>query len=380
MDQSKRGALPDKDQFDLAGTSFLNAAFMHPLPKTAAAALRAYAEARQGLPFNTQAARDQAVQLFATLVGADADELAWVPSTTAGENMVVSALGLRQAGRIVTDELHFEGSLYLYQELAAQGRLVSVVPHRDGAVMLEDMDAAIAPGTTLVAVSLVSTQNGFQHDLKSLCRIAHDKGAVVFADIIQAAGTTPIDLHDSGVDFASCASYKWLMGDFGAGFLYASRRAQQALRPMQQSYRQLHDFATHHFPFETPASDPLSYRKRAGAAALFELGTLSNSAAVAMSHSLPLLLDLGIERIEAHRQPMLELLQHELPARGFLPLTPKGSRSALVAFAVEDAQQRFAAPLAEAGIYVQFYPNRLRISPSIYNDMADIERLLDVLR
>jgi len=379
MDQSKRGALPAKDHFDLAGT-FLNAAFTHPLPKAAAAALRGYAEARRGHGTNAQAARDQALQTFATMVGADADELAWVPSTTAGENMVVSALGLRQAGRIVTDELHFEGSLYLYQELAAQGRLVSVVPHREGAVTLEDMEAAIAPGTALVAVSLVSTQNGFQHDLKSLCRIAHDKGALVFADVIQAAGTTPIDLHDSGVDFACCASYKWLMGDFGAGFLYASRRAQHALRPMQQSYRQLQAFTTHHFPFETPASDSLSYRKRAGAAALFELGTLSNTAAVAMSHSLPLLLDIGIERIEVHRQPMLELLQHELPARGFLPLTPKGSRSALVAFAVEGAQQRFAAPLAEAGVHIQLYPNRLRISPSIYNDMEDIERLLDVLR
>ncbi|WP_077033254.1 aminotransferase class V-fold PLP-dependent enzyme [Pelomonas sp. KK5] len=370
-----------RDQFDLAGACFLNAAFMHPLPRAAAAALGAYASARQGLPVNTQAARDRALSLFATMVGADADELAWVPSTTAGENMVVSALGLRQAGRIVTDELHFEGSLYLYQALAAQGRLVSIVPQREGAVTLEDMGDAIAPGTTLVAVSLVSAQNGFQHDLKRLCEIAHAQGALVFADIIQAAGATPIDLHDSGVDFACCASYKWLMGDFGAGFLYASRRAQKALKPMQQSYRQLQAFATHHFPFETPATDALSYRKREGAGALFELGTLSNSAAIAMCESLPLLLDLGIERIEAHRQPMLELLQRELtPARGFTPLTPRGNRSALVAFAAENAQQRFAGPLAEAGVHIQLHPHRLRISPSIYNDMADIERLLDVLR
>ena len=71
--------------------------------------------------------------------------------------------------------------------------------------------------TKLVAVSLVSMINGFQHDLKALCDIAHSRGALVYADIIQGAGAVPIDVHAWGVDFCACATYKWLMGDFGVG-------------------------------------------------------------------------------------------------------------------------------------------------------------------
>ena len=60
---------------------------------------------------------------FAELIGAVPEEIAFVNSTTAGENMIVAALRLDQPGRfnIVTDALHFEGSLYLYQELAKRG-------------------------------------------------------------------------------------------------------------------------------------------------------------------------------------------------------------------------------------------------------------------
>ena len=57
------------------------------------------------------------------------------------------------------------------------------------------MRRAVRPGTKLVALSLVSTINGFEHDLKAVCDIAHAAGAYVFADIIHAAGCVPLDLH-----------------------------------------------------------------------------------------------------------------------------------------------------------------------------------------
>ncbi|MEJ0057504.1 MAG: aminotransferase class V-fold PLP-dependent enzyme [Bacteroidota bacterium] len=100
----------------------------------------------------------------------------------------------------------------MYGQLAKQGLDVHVVRDRDNKINLKDLDAAITPGTTLVALSLVSTVNGFQHDLKAICDIAHSRGALVYADIIQAAGAVPIDVRATGVDFCACASYKWLMG------------------------------------------------------------------------------------------------------------------------------------------------------------------------
>ena len=71
---------------------------------------------------------------FAHLIGAAPAEIAFVNSTTAGENLVVAALGLEQPGKsnIVTDALHFEGSLYLYLELRKRGVEVRIVKPRDG--------------------------------------------------------------------------------------------------------------------------------------------------------------------------------------------------------------------------------------------------------
>ena len=62
--------------------------------------------------------------------------------------------------------------------------------------------------------------NGFQHDLKAVCDLAHAHGAYVYADIIQGVGASPLDVRATGLDFAASATYKWLMGDFGLGFLF----------------------------------------------------------------------------------------------------------------------------------------------------------------
>lgn len=45
-----------------------------------------------------------------------------------------------------------------------------------------------------------------QHDLKALCEIANSRGAMVSADVIQAAGAIPIDVRKSGVDFCCCGT------------------------------------------------------------------------------------------------------------------------------------------------------------------------------
>ncbi|GIT23095.1 MAG: hypothetical protein CM1200mP40_27770 [Gammaproteobacteria bacterium] len=76
--------------------------------------------------------------------------------------------------------------------------------------------------TVLIAVSHISWINGFEHDLKSLSDIAHAADAFLYVDLIQSAGNTPIDVKAMGIDFASCGTYKWLMGDFGLAFLYVN--------------------------------------------------------------------------------------------------------------------------------------------------------------
>ncbi|WP_225540677.1 aminotransferase class V-fold PLP-dependent enzyme [Xanthomonas sp. XNM01] len=376
-----RGGLDGmRARFALAGTH-INGAFMHPVGHASAAALQRYLDGRlmnrAGQGVNLMEDRAHAMKQFARLVNADIDELAWVPSTMAGENHVVSGLGLPGSrARVVTDAYHFSGSLFMYNELAKQGLDLQVVRPRDNRIQLDDLDRAITPGTRLVALSLVSNVNGFEHDLKAVCDLAHARGALVYADLIQAAGTVPIDLHASGVDFAACSTYKWLMGDFGIGLMYVRRDSLPALRRSQWGYRQEQEFVTHLYPFDPPGEQPLETAPRTDTPGRVEVGTLGYAGVAMLSASLDLLLELGVERIQAWRQPLLQRLQQALPALGYLPMTPAGSRSPIVTFAARGVEKRLAARFADAGVEATLYPDRIRISPSFYNDIDDIERLI----
>ncbi len=376
------GELPAKVLFDIKGT-YLNAAYTHPMSKGSHAAILAYLNERlvngQQPRYDMDENRREAKILFARLINAAPEEVAWVASTMVGENCILNGLSLPgTTAKVVTDAYHFSGSLFLYNELAKQGLNVQVVRPRTNRISLEDMEAAITPGTRLVAVSLVSAYNGFQHDLKKLCEIAHAKNALVYADIIQSAGAVPIDVKESGVDFCASATYKWLMGDFGLGFLYVRKDRMHLLKRSQIGYRQEEKMVSHVYPFDEPGPVMFETQSRTDAAGHFEVGTFANEAIAAMRHSLNYLNTTGVAKIQDYRRPMLELLQNKLPSLGFEPLTPVDSTSPIVAFSYKDAG-KLKPRLEAAGINIQLYQNRVRISPSIYNDIDDIQKLIKAL-
>src|SRR4029453_15585674 len=161
--------------------------------------------------------------LFADLINAKPSEVAYVSSTSAGENLVVQALALvrRFDGNVVTDGLHFEGALLHLLELKKQGLDVRVVkPTKEYRIDFKDLEKVVDKKTKLIEVSSASMYNGFQHDLKKVCDLAHAHGAYVYADIIHSAGAEPFDVKATGVDFAACSTFKWLVGDFGLRFFF----------------------------------------------------------------------------------------------------------------------------------------------------------------
>lgn len=378
-------ALPAKAAFARMPVTYLDAGSTHPMSLGAKAALEEYLRYKTqdgSLPGYSIGAMEKAViESFGRLIGAQPDELCFVQSTTMGENLVLQALGFPQAGgRIVTDVLHFFGSFYTYGELGKAGMDVVTLPMTsEGRIDMAELEKAVNPRTRLVSISLVSTINGFQHDLKRVCDIAHAHGAYVYADIVHAAGTVPTDLRASGVDFAACSSYKWLMGDFGLGFLYVRREVQDKIRRPWWGYHQLASFRTHVFPFDEPGEGVASYTSSPTTAGHFAMGTTSWTGVVHLNHSLGWLEKVGVAQIQAWRQPMIDALQKELRARGYQPLTPPESKTSLVAFALKDARAKLADLLKAANIRITMSQHRFRVSVAVFNDMNDIDRLLDVL-
>jgi selenocysteine lyase/cysteine desulfurase len=94
---------------------------------------------------------------FAALIGADEDEIGLVECTKAGEQLVIETLEpLWRGGNVVTNDLHFSGSLHNYEGLRRAGVDVRVVRADDDfRVNAERMVDAMDARTALVAVSLV---------------------------------------------------------------------------------------------------------------------------------------------------------------------------------------------------------------------------------
>ncbi len=375
--------LPARADFTIPdGQTYLNSAFIHPMPRAAAEAARHYLEQR-ALKEERRSGDSIAAEIkgeFARLINAKPTEISLVQNTSTGENLVVRGLGLPDGKRnVVTDGLHFDGSLVMYGELRKHGLDVRLAPMHDWRIRLEDLDARIDRNTRLVALSMVSMYNGWQHDLKAVCDLAHARGACVYADLIQAADNTPIDVRATGLDFGACSSFKWLMGDFGLGFLYVKeelleRVVQRTLIGYQQA-----DTEDHSLPEEPPAEWPVSWTMHPEATGHFEAGTFSQSAAVCLSASLAYIQRIGVSTIEAYRQPMLLRLRREMPRLGFEPITPEGTTSARIAFHRKGAEQEFSARLQQARVNISLSGGRLRVSASAFNTMGDVEQLLEAI-
>jgi len=380
---STRPGLPAKHDFAIPpGVTYLNSAYTHPMPLAGGEALRQWAEFRSRP--ETVSRPNKLIDIkaeFAALINAKPSEICFIPNTSTGENLVVNGLDIDyRSDNVVTDALHFEGAILHLQALQQRfGLDLRMVMPRNWRIELKDLANVVDRRTKLIELSLVAMDNGFEYDLKAVCDLAHAHNAYVYADIVQAAGASPIDVRASGVDFCACSSFKWLMGDFGLGFLFVKESLlESVIRRSQYGYYEASAMESHFLPGDPPASAPYTWELDNNATGHFEVGTPADGVARVLAESIPYIRALGVENILAHRQPMLKRLRDEMPRLGFECLTPEESTSALITFALKDyrsVQDRLKKGSVNARVSRRF----IRISPSVFNDMADIDKLLEAL-
>ena len=128
-------------------------------------------------------------------------------------------------------------------------------------------------------------------------------------------------------------------------------------------------------------------------AAQYESGSFSYIGGTCAHAALQYIRELGIANIRAHAKQLTERLQKELPRLGYSPLTPPDNETPIVSFRVPDYQKTAAKlkktfggtvvamrrwEFTEPSGEVRIVPG-MRISPSVYNTQADIDRLLEGL-
>ncbi|MEM7798144.1 MAG: aminotransferase class V-fold PLP-dependent enzyme [Chloroflexota bacterium] len=365
---------------------WLAAAENHPFNRSALDALERYTayrtrgEKAPGCDFTLEM-RAETKQMFADLISANRDEIAFVQSTTDGENIVIAGLDLeRLGGNVVIDDLHFQATKYMYTQLAEAGKIeLRVVPHNNWQVDAEAYADYIDEETRLVSIALVSHINGFKLDVKRISDLAHAKGAYLYADIIQGVGNTPIDVKAMGIDFAATSTYKWLMGEFGLGFLYVDEELQgEIVRKTRYGMRQVESV------------DDFSFVNAPGAARYQGTGSMPYLQGVIVHAGLKLLSSIGVEAIRDHVRPLTERLQATLPALGYQPITPPGTDTPIVSYVpadLEETKRKLEAAFDHQVISFRTWHQTteagereavrgIRLAPSVYNNEDDIEQFI----
>ncbi|MDQ8164463.1 MAG: aminotransferase class V-fold PLP-dependent enzyme [Gemmatimonadota bacterium] len=354
--------------------TFLNSAYIAPIPRQVVAAGTAFLEekARNSFQLGPLLGKCNEVRAqFARLIGAASpDEIGLLYSTAEGENVVAAGVGLRAGDNVVIDELHYDTEFVLYRKLAKQkGIELRIARHRNGVVDASDFEPLVDARTRVVSVAWVSHRNGLRHDVRAIADVAHAKGALVYADAIQAIGTFPIDVVASGVDVLCTGSYKWLLAGFGVAPLYV--RTAIADRLELDRYGEFN--AGRLLPnddYETPTS-----------ARRFDYCSRAFGEVYALSAGLAYLERVGVDRIAKHTIDDLAMrLQNGLHNQGHRLFTPMGNRSAIVTFYNSRPIADLRAAFQAANVEVTVRDGTVRIAPALFNNADDIDRCLAVTR
>src|SRR4051794_12671827 len=286
---------------------------------------------------------------------------------------VASCFDLDQRrNRIVTTAADWPGTHYFWTEHCARhGGRLDVVPFEpDGLTIdVDRLVEAIDDTTLLVSVSLVQFCTSALLDLAPVVEAAHRHGALVLLDAYQGAGTVPIDVSSSQVDFCVGGSVKFLCGGPGNGWLYVRGDLAPELRPAAVGW------ISHERPFDFEW-DAITY---APGVQRFAGGTPNVPAAYAAAPGYQSVVDVGIDRIRERSQALTQPLLEAALERGYTVRSPHdpARRGGHVTIDPGDAE-RVHHELIARRVIVDYRPGSgIRVAPHFYNTADECAAVLD---
>lgn len=331
---------------------------------------------------------DETRSAFATMIGADADEVAITKNVSEGLNLFAASQPWVAGDNVVVcPELEHPNNIYLWYNLGRMhGVEVRAIEPVDGHMPIEGMVAAMDDRTRVVTFPTISFAPGFVTDVAPLVRRARSVGALTLADGAQSIGAAVTDVHALGIDALAVATQKCLMSLYGFGFLYVRREVAEQMVPIHIARYGIDLDGAH----ETAYSDgPLRYQP---GARRFDLGNYNYLGMSATRAALALIDDVGVAAIQSHVRRLTArlatgLLELGLPVMGGNPgphlahIVSVGRVGSGRHYTADDPRiNALHRHLVAQEIVFALRSGVLRFSVGPYNDDHDMDRVISAAR
>jgi isopenicillin-N epimerase len=319
----------------------------------------------------------------ADLVGASRSDLVLVENATYGVNVVATSLKLKPGDEVVLTEHTYGAVSNIWQRACLESGATLVTAEMPWPVEGDDqlVDAitdAINDRTRLLVFSHITSGSAMRLPVEGICGEARARGVLTCIDAPHAPAVVDLDMRALGCDFYAASCHKWLCGPVGTGFLYVRPEHQSTIVPPVMSWGRL-----------KPAK-PQAWQDW-----FTWIGTRDLSGIFSLPVSIDLLAEIGWDNfrrrshylVQSARQRIEELTGMPAMVPGhptFDPATFVPMIAMPIPTPVEEAYALRSRLHAEHKIEVPVYTideqTYLRVSAHVYNTLAELERLVEVLR
>lgn len=313
--------------------------------------------------------------LAAQVINADADSMAIVPSVSYGISIAAANVPVVKGQHILVMDKEYPSNYYSWAELAKANNAGIVTVKKGQFPWTNGILDAINDRTAIVAISNCHWTNGALVDLVKVGEKVRSVGAALIVDASQAMGAYPIDVQAVQPDFLVSVGYKWLLGPYGLGYLYAAPKWRKEGRPIEYSW--LTKSESENF------TGLVNYRDDfRGGARRFDMGEFPGFINVPMAIAgLSQVLDWGVVNIQTNLKSITKQIEEHAAMLGFD--FPPGIERVGHMIGIDlpgGLSDGLKAELKNENIFVGYRGESIRISPYLYTTARDIEKLFAVLR
>jgi selenocysteine lyase/cysteine desulfurase len=367
-----------------ARITYLNCAYMSPLLKSAEkAGIRGVRNKRNPADISPQdffSDSELLRQEFARLINAsNPKSIAIIPSVSYGMATVARNIGIKPGEKIIVAADQFPSNYYPWQRIAEENgaEVIVVAPPAElvsrGKIWNDRILDAIDSTTRAVAIGNVHWADGTLFKLEAIRKRTREVGALLIIDGTQSVGALPFDVMLIQPDALICAGYKWLLGPYSIGLAYYGEYFENR-QPIEENW--INRLNSEDF------SQLVIYQSSYQEGSLrYDVGEHSNFILVPMLlKGIQQLNRWGVENIQSYCKSISEKPLSVLRQQGFWVEDEEYRSGHLFGIRILGKDpQRIKDALMRNKVYVSFRGEAIRVSPHIYNDERDMNKLVRVL-